>query len=155
MERNFLIKVQYASIYIVFFGRKILIKRHYVPTDIVFLENVDREVIRFNADCPFRKCWSKDNPVQSILFLLEMLIKGKMMEPVLSLLKILTKRKYDLTYITFLKKLFKIKIPLKLYNHVGLKKFGQETIRWNSYRFYGKFWPKHNTCNLFHYLKNI
>ena len=46
---------------------KVLKKRQYGSTNIVFLQNFDLKIIRFNPESLQRKFWKKENTVQPLL----------------------------------------------------------------------------------------
>ena len=46
---------------------KVWKKRQYGSTDIVFLQNFDLKIIRFNPESLQRKFWKKENTVQPLL----------------------------------------------------------------------------------------
>ena len=87
---------------------KVLSKRQYGSTHIVFFGSFDQKTIWFNPYCLFRKFWPKDNMVQTIL----------------SLLKLLNKRQYGSTHTVFFESFVQKTISFNSYS--PLRKFWQK-----------------------------
>ena len=99
----------------IFSSLKILNKRQYGSTHIVFLEGFVQNTIWFNPYCLLRQFSPKDNMVLPYCLLRKFSSKGNMVKPILSFLQVMPRREYGSIHNAFLESLDRKTIWLEPY----------------------------------------